>query len=74
MLSILVRVILAIIVGIIVAFAFWFVGFLIITFLAVSAGVVALATVIQGIGYFAGVIAAIWFLVSGYHRFPNLVK
>ena len=69
MVSILVRIILSILVGIIVAFAFWFVGFLIITFLAVSTGVVALAGVIQSVGYFAGVIAALWYFFAGYKRF-----
>ena len=72
MLSILARIVLAILVGIVVAFVFWFVGFLIITFLAVSPGIVALANVIQGVGYFAGVIAAIWFFVAGYKRWPSL--
>jgi hypothetical protein len=74
MLSVLARLVLAVIVGIVVAFVFWFVGFLMITFLAVSSGIVLLAQVIQNVGYFAGVIAAIWFFITGYTRFPGIVK
>lgn len=72
--SIFVRVLLAILIAIVVAFAIWFIGWLIITFLGVSAGVIALGKLIENVSYFAGAVAGVWFLVAGYKRFPNLVK
>jgi hypothetical protein len=68
MLSILKRIALAIIFGVIVAFAFWFVGFLLVNLLTIAPPAVLVGQVLINVSYWAGLIAGVVFLLTGRDR------
>ncbi len=65
MLSVLKRIVLAIIIGVVVAFLFWLVGYLITTLFVIAPPAVLIGQILINVSYWAGLIAAVVFFLSG---------